>query len=112
MPQPLTIRVPITGYPTPVAKWTFKEKKLSTDEERVSMTTKSSFAELIVMPSVRPDKGTYTLTLENDVTSVSGDIEVNVIGTIYKDLRFLTFTCVAVCIHSLAFIYLAVLTLT
>lgn len=45
------------------------------------MMTKSTFTELIVTPSVRPDKGIYTLHLENDVTSVSGEIEVNVIGT-------------------------------
>ncbi|XP_010772394.1 titin-like, partial [Notothenia coriiceps] len=94
VPNPLTIRVPITGYPTPVAKWTFREKQLSTNEERVSMTTKSSFTELIVMPSVRPDKGTYTLTLENDVTSVSGDIEVNVIAapSAPKDFKVLEVT--------------------
>lgn len=80
VPQPLTIRVPITGYPTPVAKWTFGEKELSTADERVSMVTKPSYTELTVAPSVRPDKGTYNLQLENDVSSVSGEIEVNVIG--------------------------------
>lgn len=79
VPQPLTIRVPITGYPTPVAKWTFGEKELSADE-RVSVVTKPTFAELTITPSMRPDKGTYTLQLENDVSSVSGEIEVNVIG--------------------------------
>lgn len=80
VPQPLTIRVPITGYPTPVAKWTFGEKELNTADERVSMVTKPTFTELTVAPSVRPDKGTYSLQLENDVSSVSGEIEVNVIG--------------------------------
>lgn len=80
VPQPLTIRVPITGYPTPVAKWTFGEKELTTTDERVSMVTKPTYTELTVTPSVRPDKGTYTLQLENDVSSVSGEIEVNVIG--------------------------------
>lgn len=80
VPQPLTIRVPITGYPTPVAKWSFGEKALSTTDERVSMVTKPTYTELTVAPSVRPDKGTYTLQLENDVSSISGDIEVNVIG--------------------------------
>lgn len=84
VPQPLTIKVPITGYPTPVTKWTFAEKELTTADERVTMTTKSSFTELMVTPSVRPDKGTYTLQLENDVTCVSGEIEVNVIGTAQK----------------------------
>lgn len=79
-PQPLTIRVPITGYPTPVAKWTFGEKELTTAEERVSMVTKPTYTELMVTPSVRPDKGTYMLQLENDVSAVCGDIEVNVIG--------------------------------
>lgn len=63
----------------PTAKWTFGENEL-TAGDRVSMVTKSTFTELIVTPSVRPDKGTYSLTLENDVTSVSGEIEVNVIG--------------------------------
>ena len=46
--------------------------------------TKSTLTELIVTPSVRPDKGIYVLQLENDVTSVSGEIEVNVIGTALK----------------------------
>lgn len=81
VPQALVIRVPITGYPTPIPKWTFGEKDPTKADERVSLTTKSTFTELIVTPSVRPDKGTYTLQLENDVTSISGDIEVNVIGT-------------------------------
>lgn len=80
VPNPLAIRVPITGYPVPTAKWTFGENAL-TAGERVSMVTKSTFTELIITPSVRPDKGTYSLMLENDVTSVSGEIEVNVIGT-------------------------------
>lgn len=80
VPQPLSIRVPITGYPTPVAKWTIGEKELTTVDERVSMVTKPTYTELTVTPSVRPDKGTYTLQLENDVSSVSGEIEVNVIG--------------------------------
>ena len=81
-PFPLKIRVPISGYPKPKATWTFGEKQL-TPEERVSMVTKSTFTELVVSPSIRPDKGTYSLTLENDITSVSGEIEVNVIGKIH-----------------------------
>uniref|UniRef100_A0A3B5RET8 Uncharacterized protein n=1 Tax=Xiphophorus maculatus TaxID=8083 RepID=A0A3B5RET8_XIPMA len=50
VPQPLTIRVPITGYPTPVAKWTFGEKELTTADERVSLMTKSTFTELMITP--------------------------------------------------------------
>lgn len=84
VPQPLTIRVPITGYPTPTAKWTFADKELSSEDERIFMMTKSTYTELVVSPSVRPDKGTYMLQLENDVTSVSGEINVNVIGTSQK----------------------------
>lgn len=79
MPQPLSIRVPISGYPTPVPKWTFGDRELTADE-RVALTTKSTFTELTVAPSVRPDRGSYSLTLENDVASLSGEIEVNVIG--------------------------------
>lgn len=89
VPQPLTIRVPITGYPIPVAKWTFGDKELTHEDERVTVTNKSSFVELVVTPSVRPDKGTYTLTLENDIKSVSGDIEVNVIGMLQHKFSFL-----------------------
>lgn len=80
VPQPLTIRVPISGYPTAVAKWTFGEKELTTADERISMVTKPTYTELTITPSIRPDKGTYTLQLENDVSSVSGEISVNVIG--------------------------------
>lgn len=80
VPNALTIRVPITGYPTPKATWKFGDKEL-TAGDRVSMATKLTYTELVITPSVRPDKGTYTLTLENDVTSISGEIEVNVIGT-------------------------------
>lgn len=79
VPQPLAIRVPITGYPTPTAKWSFGDKEL-TAGDRVSMVTKNTFTELVITPSVRPDKGTYSLTLENDVSSVFGEIDVNVIG--------------------------------
>lgn len=82
VPQPLTIRVPITGYPTAVAKWTFGEKELTSADERITLATRSTFVELVVTPSIRPDKGTYSLQLENDVTSVSGDIDVNVIGAL------------------------------
>jgi titin len=86
VPQPLTIRVPITGYPTPTAKWTFGDKELTSDDERVTMVTKSTFVELVVTPSLRPDQGTYSLALENDVISVSGEIEVTVIGTVHSPL--------------------------
>lgn len=79
VPNALTIRVPVTGYPTPKAKWMFGDKEL-TPGDRISMITRPTYTELIITPSVRPDKGTYTLHLENDVTSVSGEIEVNVIG--------------------------------
>lgn len=89
VPHPLTIRVPISGYPTPTAKWTFGDKELTSADERVTMVTKSTFTELGVTPSVRPDQGTYSLTLENDVTSISGDIEVTVIGTIHSPLLHL-----------------------
>lgn len=79
VPNALTIRVPITGYPIPKAKWMFGDKEL-TPGDRISVATKPTYTELIITPSVRPDKGTYTLHLENDVTSVTGEIEVNVIG--------------------------------
>lgn len=87
VPQPLTIRVPISGYPTPAARWAFGDKELTADE-RVAVTTKSTFTELTVAPSVRPDRGTYSLQLENDMASISGEIEVNVIGETSHGSRF------------------------
>uniref|UniRef100_A0A4W5MPK2 Fibronectin type-III domain-containing protein n=1 Tax=Hucho hucho TaxID=62062 RepID=A0A4W5MPK2_9TELE len=80
VPHPLVIRVPLLGYPTPTAKWSCGDKEL-TAGDRVSIVTRSSYTELTVAPSVRPDKGTYTLHLENDVTSAFGEIEVNVIAS-------------------------------
>lgn len=79
MPHPLAIRIPITGYPVPTAKWSIGDKAL-TAGDRVSMVTRVTSTELVITPSVRPDKGTYTVHLENDVTTVSGEIQVNVIG--------------------------------
>lgn len=88
VPRPLAIRVPITGYPTPTPAWTFEEKELTSAAERVSLVTRPSFTELKVVPSVRPDKGTYALQLENDTSSVSGEIDVNVIGIEFLFLFF------------------------
>lgn len=79
VPEPLRIRVPITGYPTPTATWSVGEKVLEPGD-RVKIETTAAFAELIITPSERPDKGIYTLKLENPVSSVSGEINVNVIG--------------------------------
>lgn len=62
-----------------MAKWSVGDKDL-TAGDRVSMGTKHKTTELIITPSSRQDKGTYTVYLENDVSSASGEIEVNVIG--------------------------------
>lgn len=79
VPEPIKIRVPITGYPVPTATWSFGDQVLK-EGDRVTMKTTASFAELVITPSERPDKGIYSLTLENPVSSVSGEIDVNVIG--------------------------------
>uniref|UniRef100_A0A7M4F6M8 Titin n=1 Tax=Crocodylus porosus TaxID=8502 RepID=A0A7M4F6M8_CROPO len=78
VPEPLKIRVPITGYPVPTATWSFGDKILEKGD-RVKIQTTAAFAELVITPSERPDKGIYTLKLENPVSSVSGEINVNVI---------------------------------
>ena len=49
------------------------------------MKTLSAYAELVISPSERPDKGIYTLKLENRAKAISGEIDVNVIG---KELTF------------------------
>lgn len=79
VPEPLKIRVPISGYPIPLATWTVGEKPLESND-RVKMETTAKYTQLIISPSERPDKGLYKLTLENDVSSVTGEIDVNVIG--------------------------------
>ena len=79
VPEPLKIRVPITGYPVPTATWSVGDKVLE-QGGRVKIETSIAFAQLIITPSERPDKGIYTLKLENPVSSVSGEIDVNVIG--------------------------------
>lgn len=79
VPEPLKICVPITGYPVPTATWSVGDKVLEKGD-RVNIKTTAAFAELVITPSERPDKGIYTLKLENPVSSVSGEIKVNVIG--------------------------------
>uniref|UniRef100_A0A674JRC4 Uncharacterized protein n=1 Tax=Terrapene triunguis TaxID=2587831 RepID=A0A674JRC4_9SAUR len=78
VPEPLKIRVPIRGYPVPTATWSVGDKILEKGD-RVKIETTAAFAELVITPSERPDKGIYTLKLENPVSSVSGEIDVNVI---------------------------------
>lgn len=79
VPEPLKIHVPITGYPTPTAVWSVNGTVLE-NNERVKIETTAAFTELVIVPSERPDKGIYTLELQNTVVSVSGEIDVNVIG--------------------------------
>lgn len=79
VPQPVKIRVPITGYPVPKATWSVGGKVLE-DSDRVKIETNIAFAKLTITPSERRDKGIYSLKLVNPVSSVSGEIDVNVIG--------------------------------
>lgn len=79
IPNPIKILVPSTGYPRPTATWSFGDKVLEADD-RVKIKTLSAYAELVISPSERPDKGIYTLKLENRVKAISGEIDVNVIG--------------------------------
>lgn len=95
VPEPIKIRVPITGYPVPTATWSFGDQVLEAGD-RVTMKTTASFAELVITPSERPDKGIYSLTLENPVSSVSGEINVNVISKwtrIYSSNKILYLSC-------------------
>jgi titin len=103
VPNPIKILVPSTGYPRPTATWSFGDQVLEAGD-RVKMKTISAYAELVISPSERPDKGIYTLKLENPVKSISGEIDVNVIGKelktsfvsiskfVFKPSMILTFT--------------------
>lgn len=84
VPNPIKILIPSTGYPRPTATWSFGDKVLEAGD-RVKMKTLSAYAELVISPSERPDKGIYTLKLENRAKAISGEIDVNVIG---KELTF------------------------
>lgn len=79
VPNPIKILVPSTGYPRPTATWSLGDQVLE-EGERVKMKTISAYAELVISPSERSDKGIYTLKLENPVKAISGEIDVNVIG--------------------------------
>lgn len=108
VPNPIKILVPSTGYPRPKATWTFGDQVLEAGD-RVKIKTISAYAELIISPSERPDKGIYTLTLENPVKSISGEIDVNVIGkefdSCYYDLVELTHTALNhIDFHCLSFL--------
>lgn len=79
VPNPIKILVPSTGYPRPTATWSIEDKILE-PEDRVKIKTISAYAELVISPSERSDKGIYTLKLENPVKTITGEIDVNVIG--------------------------------
>lgn len=93
VPNPIKILVPSTGYPRPKATWTFGDQVLE-EGDRVKMKTLSAYAELIISPSERTDKGIYTLTLENPVKSISGEIDVNVIGKELNSCYLMCFDCI------------------
>lgn len=76
--QKISYNVPISGSPPPKAIWSIDGTKVLSSD-RIDVSTISTTASLDIPLSVRGDTGRYTLTLENDLGSVSASANVTVI---------------------------------
>lgn len=73
-----------TGYPRPTATWSFGDKVLEAEGDRVKMKTLSAYAELVISP-VNVQTRAFIHWSWKSCKAISGEIDVNVIG---KELTF------------------------
>nr|CAD7424747.1 unnamed protein product [Timema monikensis] len=76
--EPINIKIPLSGAPTPKVDWTKNSSKLP-ESNRISTETTSDHTNLRVEASNRGDSGKYTITAKNDYGKDSADIEVIVV---------------------------------
>ncbi|ODM93780.1 Twitchin [Orchesella cincta] len=76
--QKISYNVPISGSPPPKATWNIEGKKVDSSD-RIDVSTTATSTSLDIPLAVRGDTGRYTLTLENELGSVSASANVTVI---------------------------------
>ena len=77
--EKLHLNIPYTAIPTPTMVWQ-KDKVECKADDKTSMTVEMSNAHLEKLRCSHGDAGEYTITLQNSLGTVSGTVNVKVIG--------------------------------
>ena len=84
--EPIILFAEFLGSPYPTAKW-FKTVMVPArktteleSEKRITIQSTNKNSELVIDPSVRPDKGNYTIQLTNFLKTVEIECTVEVLG--------------------------------
>ena len=73
------IEVPFCASPMPKVSWSFNGGKF-TDEKRITVETIRGMTALTISRAVRKDAGQYQLKIENNLGTVTLDVQVIVLG--------------------------------
>lgn len=73
------LKLPYRAIPKPTMVWKKEETEMKTDD-RITLTCELNSVHLELPKCVHADAGVYTVTLENTLGSVTGTVNVKVIG--------------------------------
>lgn len=77
--EKLHLNIPYRAIPTPKMVWQKDTVECKADD-RLSMTVEMNSAHLELLRCTRADAGAYAVTLENSLGTVTGTVNVRVIG--------------------------------
>lgn len=77
--EKLHLNIPYMAIPTPKMVWQKDTVECKADD-RLSMTVEMSNAHLELLKCTRADAGAYAITLENNLGTATGTVNVKVIG--------------------------------
>lgn len=80
--EKLHLKVPYKAIPTPKMVWQKDTVDCKVDD-RLSVTLEMNDAHLELLKCTHADAGTYTIVLTNNLGTVTGTINVKVIGRIF-----------------------------
>lgn len=77
--EKMHLNIPYRAIPTPKMVWQKDTAECKADD-RLSMTVEMNSAHLELLRCTRADAGAYAITLENSLGTVTGTVNVRVIG--------------------------------
>lgn len=77
--EKLHLNIPYRAIPTPKMVWQKDTVECKADD-RLSMTVEMNSAHLELLRCTRADAGTFAITLENSLGTLTGTVNVRVIG--------------------------------
>lgn len=77
--EKMHLNIPYRAIPTPKMVWQKDTVECKADD-RLSMTVEMNSAHLELLRCTRADAGAYAITLENSLGTVTGTVNVRVIG--------------------------------